>query len=72
MFLCTACFFKITVDRRAHIIYLDIKLSDYIKVSQLKGVSVKCINVSKVKQVNHSTPIYLYIKISMDRVDEFL
>ncbi|GIP05854.1 hypothetical protein J28TS4_42610 [Paenibacillus lautus] len=65
-------YLKITVDRRARIIYLNIKLSDYIKVSRLKGVSIKCINVSEVNQVNHSTPIYLYIKISMDRVDEFL
>lgn len=72
MLLCSAYFLKITVDRRARIIYLDIKLSYYIKVSQLKGVSEKCINDSKVKQVNHSTPIYLYIKIYMDRVDEFL
>jgi hypothetical protein len=55
-----------------YFIYLDIKLSDYIKVSRLKGVSVKCINVSEVKRVNHSTPIYLYIKILMNRVDEFL
>ena len=39
--------FKITVDRRMYIIYLNIKLSDYIKVSWLKGVSLKCSNVSE-------------------------